>query len=153
MTTKADFTEQEWEQVLEGPTSAGMILITAQHGGTIRETVSMAKAYAEARQLHGQSELLDSIVAAKPELDHTHAGSPEELRAHLLANVRDAVALLQAKATPQEIEEYKRFVVNLADTVARAHREGGRGEDPVSDVERAAIAEITQALGQPEPAA
>ena len=29
MTTSSDFTEQEWEQVLEGPPSAGMIVITA----------------------------------------------------------------------------------------------------------------------------
>jgi hypothetical protein len=147
MTTKADFTEQEWELVLEGPTSAGMIVITAQRGGALRETVSMAKAYVEARQQHGQSELLDGIVAAKPEIDHTRYGSPEELKEHCLAHLRDAVALLDGKATPQELDEYKRFIVNLADKVARAHRESGRGEDPVSDTEKTAIATIVEALG------
>jgi hypothetical protein len=147
MTTKADFTEQEWKQVLEGPTSAGMIVITAQRGGTFRETVSMAKAYAEARQQHGQSELLDAIVAAKPDVDRTRPHSPEELKEHYLANLRDAVALLDGKATPEELDEYKRFIVNLADTVASAHRENGRHEDPVSDTEKAAIATIVEALG------
>jgi hypothetical protein len=147
MTTKADFTEQEWKLVLEGPTSAGMIVITAQRGGTLRETVSMAKAYAEARQQHGQSELLDGIVAAKPEIDHTRSHSPEELKEHCLANLRDAVALLDGKATPQELDEYKRFIVHLADKVARAHRESGRAEDPVSDTEKTAIATIVEALG------
>jgi hypothetical protein len=147
MTTKADFTEQEWKLVLEGPTSAGMIVITAQRGGALRETVSMAKAYAEARQQHGQSELLDGIVAAKPEIDHTRSHSPDELKERSLANLRDAVALLDGKATPQELDEYKRFIVNLADKVARAHREGGRGEDPVSDTEKTAIATIVEALG------
>src|ERR1039457_6513020 len=106
MTTKADFTEQEWELVLEGPTSAGMIVITAQRGGTFRETVSMAKAYAEARQQHGQRELLDGIVAAKPEIDRARPHSPEELKEHYLANLRDAVALVDGKATPQELDEY-----------------------------------------------
>ncbi len=147
MTTQADFTEQEWKLVLEGPTSAGMIVITAQRGGSFRETVSMAKAYAEARQQHGQSELLDGIVAAKPEVDRTHAHSPEELKEHYLANLRDAVALLDGKATPQELDEYKRFVVHLAERVAGAHRESGRDEDPVSDTEKAAIATIEEALG------
>ena len=94
MTAKADFTAQEWEQVLEGPTSAGMIVITAQRGGTIRETVSMAKAYAEARRQHGQSELLDAIVADKPEIDRTRAGSLDELKARNLGHISDAVALL-----------------------------------------------------------
>ena len=147
MTTKSDFTEQEWELVLEGPTSAGMIVITAQRGGTLRETVSMAKAYAEARQHHGQSELLDGIVAAKPEIDHTRYGSLEEVKERCLAHLRDAVALLDGKATPQELDEYKRLIVNLSDKVARAHRESGRGEKPVSDTERAATAAIVEALG------
>ena len=71
MTAKSDFTPEEWHLVSEGPPSAGLIVITAQRGGSIRETLSMAKAYAEARAQHGQSELLDEIVAAKPEMDHT----------------------------------------------------------------------------------
>ena len=146
MTAKADFTEQEWELVLEGPTSAGMIVITAQRGGTLRETVSMAKAYAQARQLHGQSELLDAIVAAKPKVDHARSGSLDELKEHYLGNLRDALALLDGKARTEELDEYKRFVVNLANKVAAAHREGGKSEDPISDTERAAIAAIEQAI-------
>lgn len=144
MTTQQDFTPAEWEQVLEGPTGAGLLVITAQRGGLWRETLSMAKAYAEARQQHGQSELLDAIVAAKPKLDHTRYHSPQELNERSLAHLRDAVALLEQKATPQELEEYKRFVVNLAEKVAAAHREGG---EAVSEPERAAIDSIKQALG------
>jgi hypothetical protein len=144
MTTKADFTPQEWELVLEGPPSAGMIVITAQRGGMLRETVSMAKAYAQARQHHGQSELLDEIVSARPKMDHTRYHSLDELKEHSLAHLRDAVALIEAKATPQELDDYKRFILNLADKVASAHREG---EATVSDAERAAIAEIAEALG------
>jgi len=147
MTTQADFTPQEWQLVLEGPPSAGLIVITAQRGGTFRETISMARAYAEARAHHGQSELLDAVVAAKPEIDHTRYGSPEELKSHLLENLREAVALLGRKAQPQELEEYRRFVINVAERAARAHGEGHRGEEPVSEAERAAIAEIEQALG------
>jgi len=147
MTTKQDFTQAEWEQVLEGPPSAGMLVITAQRGGTFRETVSMAKAYTEARKQHGQSELLDEIAAAKPEVDHTRYGSPEELKTQLLGHLRDAVVLLEGKATPQELQEYKGFVVTLANKVASAHREGGRSEDPISDAERTAIDEVAQALG------
>jgi hypothetical protein len=147
MTTKADFTAQEWELVLEGPPSAGMIVITAQRGGMLRETISMAKAYVEARQQHGQSELLDEIVAVKPKLDHTRYHSPEELKEHSLGHLRDAVALLEGKVTAQELEEYKRFIITLADKVAQAHREHGNGEEAVSASEQAALAAITGALG------
>jgi hypothetical protein len=144
MTAKADFTPDEWKVVLEGPPSAGMFVITAQKGGMFRETLSMGKAYAEARQHHGQSELLDEIVAAKPEVDHTRYHSPEELRDHALGHLRDAVALLQAKADAQELADYRGFVVGLAERVANAHSEGGQA---VSDAERTAIEDIKGALG------
>jgi hypothetical protein len=147
MTSEADLTPEEWKLVLEGPPSAGMIVITAQRGGTLRETVSMAKAYAEARQHHGQSELLDEIVAAKPEIDHTRYHSVDELKDHGLAYLRDAVALLEDKATQQELDDYKQFILNLADKVASAHHEHGHRDEPVSDSERAAISEIGEALG------
>lgn len=144
MTTKADFTQQEWELVLEGPPSAGMIVVTAQRGGTIRETLAIAKAYVEARQQHGESELLDELVAARPEIDHTRYHSLEELQQHGLQHLRDAIELLQRKATPEEVDGYRHFVLTLANKVANAHREGGAD---VSDPERAAIDEISASLG------
>ncbi len=146
MTAKQDFTPPEWEQVLEGPPAAGLIVITAAHGGMFRETVSMAKAYTEAREHHGQSELLDEIVAAKPKVDHSRYSSPEELKERSLAHLRDAVGLLENKATPQECEDYKSFILKLSERVAGAHKESG-AEGSVSDPERAAIDAIAQALG------
>jgi hypothetical protein len=144
MTTKSDFTTEEWQVILEAPPSAGMIVVTAQRGGSFREAIAMAKAYAEARQQHGESELLDAIVAAKPERDHTHYHSPEELKEHGLQHLRDSVALVQGKATPVELGEYRLFVITLAHKVAAAHREHGQ---EVSDAEQGAIDEITAALG------
>ena len=51
MTTKADFNAEEWERVLQGPAIAGLIVVAAQRGGTIREGMQMAKEYREAREL------------------------------------------------------------------------------------------------------
>ena len=148
MTGKSDFTQEEWQVVLEGPPSAGMIVVTAQRRGTFRETIAMAKAYVEARQHHGESELLDEIVSAKPEIDHTRYHSAEELKEHGLQHLRDAVALLERKASPEDLEDYKRFVLNLADKVANAHRENG---ESVSPAERAAIEEVAASLGAAAP--
>jgi hypothetical protein len=143
MTGKADFTQQEWELVLKGPPSAGMIVVTAGRGGTIRETYAIAKAYVEARQQHGESQLLDELVAAKPQMDHTRYHSAEELRQHGLQHLRDAVDLLERTATPDEVESYTQFVLTLADKVASAHREDGVN---ISEAERAAIDEIAANL-------
>jgi len=144
MTTKAAFSPEEWALVLEGPVSAGMIVVMSARGGMFRETLAMSKAYVEARAQHGESELLDEIVAAKPKADHTKYHSPEELRQHGLQHVRDAVALLESKATAEEIDGYRRFILAVADKVAAAHREHGQS---VSPAEADAIKQIAAALG------
>jgi len=143
MTAKADFEPEEWKLVTEGPPGAAMLVITSQRGGTFRETLAMGKEYAEARQEHGQSELLDELVSARPQVDHTRYRSPEEQTDGVLAHLREAVALLQGKAQPQEVEDYRNFVVSLCERVAGAHDEGGQA---VSDAERAAIESIKGAL-------
>jgi hypothetical protein len=145
MSGKADFTEQEWETVLEGPTSAGLIVSTAQRGGSFRESFSLAKAYAEARSATGATGLMDEIARSKPKVDRTRKRSVEELREHYLDIVRQAVLLLEAKGSPEELEEYRRFTLSLAERVARAKEEG---DQPVSEAERAAIDEISAALGE-----
>jgi hypothetical protein len=144
MTTKADFSEQEWDLVRQAPVDAGMVVITADQGGMTRETFAMAKAYAEARAQHGNSELLDEIVSARPERDHTRYHSFGELKEHALQTVRDAVALLEGKATAEEVDDYRRFIESLMDRVARRHEEHGTA---ISAKEQAAIDEITAALG------
>lgn len=144
MTGKADFTEEEWELISEGPPSAGLIVVTAQRGGVFRETLAIPAAYVEARQLYGGSELLDEIVTARPEREHTHFRSFEELKQNGLQHLRDAVALLEQKATEEEVAGYKNFVLAVADKVANAHREGNA---TASDAEQAAIGEIATALG------
>jgi hypothetical protein len=146
MTTHADFTEEEWKTVLEGPTSAGMVIMAAERGGTFRETFAMAKAYTEARQDHGASELLDEIVGHRPETEHAKAHSKEEMAEHYLQQIRDAVALVTAKATAAELGDYRLFVVSLAKRVAAAKKEKG-STDGISPAEAEAITTIEAALG------
>jgi hypothetical protein len=149
MTGKADFTEEEWDLVLSAPPSAGFVVATAQRGGTFRETFSIAKAYTEARQRHGDSELIDTIASTKPEIDHTRYKSLDELQQALLQKVRDAVALVDQKGTPDEAQEYRAFIVNLAERVAAAHKEGfmGLSGERVSDAEREATEKVQEAAG------
>jgi hypothetical protein len=148
LTGKSDFTEDEWKLVLEAPPSAGLLVIASDRGGSVRESFSMAKAYTEARKDHGDSELLDEIVNAKPEMDRTRFHSPEELKEASVKHLTDAVELLKAKATPEEVDEYKKFIVGLANRVAEARKEGflGLSGERVSDDERSAIGEVEAAL-------
>jgi hypothetical protein len=146
VTGKADFTKEEWDTVLHGPTTAGLIVVTAQRGGTFRETFAISKAYAEAHKQPGQSQLVDEIVSAKPALDHTRYHSYEELKTAGLAHLRSAMRLLGEKAASDEVDAYRAFVIALAERVAHAHREHGA---EVSDAEQAALDEVTSAVAAP----
>jgi hypothetical protein len=145
MTGKADFSDEEWELILEGPPGAGLIVSTAERGGTFREAFSIAKAYTEARKTPGESELVDEIVSAKPEVDRARFRSVEELKQHHLGHLRDAVAVLEQKATPDEVEDYRRFVIAVAERVSAAKKEDD-GEGATA-AEQVAISEIAAALG------
>ena len=144
MTGKSAFTDEEWKAVLEGPPIAGMLVVTAESGGTFRESFALAKAYAEARQQHGESELLDEIVATKPQFDRHKYGSHEELQQGGLERLREAVGLLESKATPEEVGAYRGFVLALAQRVAAAHKEHGQS---VSPNEQSAIDAVSATLG------
>ena len=144
MTGKSAFTEEEWKAILEGPPIAGMLVVTAESGGSFRETFALAKAYAEARQEHGESELLDQIVSTKPQFDRHKFGSQEELKQGGLEQLREAVNLLESKATPEEVGDYRSFVLALTQRVAAAHKEQGQS---VSPNEQSAIDAVAASLG------
>lgn len=151
MTTKADFNAEEWTTLVEAPLLAGMSVVAAERGGTLRETVAVGRTYAEARQRHGESPLLDEIVASPPAIDQARlrdaGGDVQQLAA---TRLRDAAELIDSKASGDEAEAYKQFAVTVAEAVANAHREGGFagiGGKPVSDNEQAALDTIRSTLG------
>jgi hypothetical protein len=141
MTGKADFTAEEWELVREGPPTAGMVALMAESGGSFRESWALAKSYAEARKEHGESELLDALVAEKPDLKRYKTN--EELEAQGLGRLTEAVVLLEQKATAGEVAAYRKFALDVAERVAEAHKEADK---PVSEDERAAIEKIAASL-------
>jgi hypothetical protein len=152
MTRKAEFNAEEWQHVVEGPLSAALLVAAADRGGTLRESLSLGRAYKHAREQSSGQELLDDLIASPPQLDPRSFGSPDELRDRVVQRLREAIGLVEQKADPGEVEAYKRFVMTLADTVAHAHREGGVlgiGGKEVSESEQAALDEIAAVVGQP----
>jgi hypothetical protein len=150
MTTKADFNAEEWSTVVEAPLLAAMRVAAAERGGTIRESMAVARTYAEARRHQGDSELLDALVASPPNLDPAalrEAGNVAELARRRL---QEAVRVLDAKATDGERAAYAQFVLTVAEAAATANREGGFigiGGKPVSAEEQAALDDVRATLG------
>jgi hypothetical protein len=145
MTTKTEFNADEWERVARAPALAGLMVILADRGGAIRESIALGKAYAEARR-DGGSELLEQLVASAPQLDRQSVGQPDQLP----ERIREAVRIVEEKATPEEAGQYRQFVLRVADVVAHAHKEGGVlgiGGKEVSQEEQAVLDRLASTLG------
>ena len=153
MTRKADFNAEEWTTVVDGPLYAGMYVISASRGGTLRESIAMSRVYQEARAHHGENALLDEVITSAPTIEPERLGAHgENLPAVATAALRQAVSLIESKGDTADVDAYKRFVMTVAQTVAAAHKEGGFlgfGGTPVSEAEDAALDEISRALGTP----
>ena len=153
MTTKADFNADEWATLAQGPLMAAMQVVAAERGGTIRESLAVGRAYTDARKHQGDSPLLDELVATPPALDPSQlqqAGG--DLKAHADEQLAAAVRVLDAKATPEEAQAYKQFVLTVAEAAANANREGGFigiGGKPVSASEQAVLDALRGTLGLP----
>lgn len=151
MTSKADFNAEEWTTVVEAPVFAGLRVVAASRGGSVRESIAVAKVYVHAREQQGESELLDELVASPPSVDTAEVRSKGgDIVAVSTEHLREALRILGEKATPEESDDYKRFVLEVAQAAAEAHKEGGFigiGGKPISDEEQAALDDIRAVLG------
>lgn len=138
MAGKADFSEDEWKELQQGVTGAGLLVSTAHRDFT--DSFGEAKAVAKQLQAHRGS---DSQLVR--DLSGTHGtgfglvASPSEVVDGTIGALRASVVLLGAKA-PDELEAYRALVLDVANAVAEA--KGG-----VKDEERAAIEKVSDALG------
>ena len=143
MTEKAAFNAEEWSQLVEAPALAALRVIAADRGGTIRESLSLGRAYTEARD--EGSGLLAEIAATPPQIDRNQLKDREAIPQRTEQSLREALSILEGKATPEELESYREFVLKLADTVAHAHKEGGFlgiGGKELSESEQTALDEL-----------
>ena len=156
MTAKAEFNAEEWAVVAGAPLMAAMMVIAADRGGSVRESVAVARAYAEAREQY-DGELMSALLATPPATAVKRPDSSDDLRDQASATLREAVGILERVGTEDEVIEYKRFVFAIAESVARAHKEGGFlgvGGKEVSEPEQAALDEIAAIFDEePPPAA
>lgn len=144
MTTKTEFNAEEWERVEQAPALAALMVILADRGGVIRESIALGKAYAEARS-DGGSELIQALVETPPRLNPKDMGPADQLRGELPQRVQEALRVVEEKATPEEAQEYREFILRVADVVAHAAKEGGVlgiGGKEVSAEEQAVLDEL-----------
>jgi hypothetical protein len=153
VTTKADFNAEDWSTVVDGPLYAGLRVVAADRGGTLRESLAMGRVYQEARAKQGASPLLDELIKSPPAIDPERLKqSGGDISAAATEHLRKALSILESTATAEEADAYKTFVMTVAQAVAGAHKEGGFlgiGGTRVSEAEERALDELSLALGTP----
>lgn len=138
MAGKADFTEEEWNDLQQGVTGAGLLVSSAHRDFTD----SFGEASTLAKQLAAHRDSESQLVRELSTTRGTGFGlvaSPNEVVEGTINALGSAVAVLGAKA-PEELPAYRRLVLDLANAVADA--KGGTKEE-----ETAAIERISAALG------
>ena len=115
MTTKADFSEEEWARLRRAPFVAGMAISLADPGGPIeavKESAATLKTVLDAGQQHGQGELVDALAAdaaAQARERHNPLADFKPSRGALageeiLEELRAANRIVSEKASPDEAE-------------------------------------------------
>jgi hypothetical protein len=159
MTTKADFTEDEWTTLVRSPIVAGMAITLADPGGPIevvKETSAVIKFVTSsageerddlvgelAREVRGLAEQRKNPVGDfKPR--GALAGK------EILDEISSANEIVSAKASPEEAEAFRAWIVECAERAADAAKEGGFmgfHAERVSQGEKNMLAQLRSALG------
>ena len=135
MTTKADFTEEEWVRLGRAPLVAGMAISLADPGGPIealKESSAAIRTVLEAAQTGTYGDFVHAVaadVAAKAQ----HRQSPlggfkpkgKDAGEEILDELRAVNRLLVEKATPEEAEQFRELLKTAAQNTAKAAKEGG----------------------------
>jgi hypothetical protein len=154
MTTKADFTESEWEALRRSPMVAGMAISLADPGGPIevmKETSAVMKLVSEELGDTGlvgdvARDLAESVQQRENPIGGFKPAAAEEITDEL-ARVNEIVT---AKATPEEAARFRAWLLDSARRAAEAAKEGGFlgfKAVRVSEGEQRMLDEIAAALG------
>jgi len=138
MAGKSDFTEQEWEDLRKGATGAGLLVSVSDRGflDTFKEASSLAKHVKGARDSDSQ---LVKELASEGGTGFGMIASPNEVQGGTFESLKASVATLQAKA-PDELESYRAFVLELAESVGKAAGGGDAAEAETIEKIKSALA-------------
>ena len=154
MARRSDFTDAEWETMQTGIRGAGLLVSGSDRG--VLSTLREGRAFATKLDRAGQrsaSQLVSELVKT---MRIRLSGSGADRERETLDALRESIAVLEAKA-PDEVEAYRAFVLEVAESVAGAAPDAGRLERLALDLvgtppsssggEEAVLDRIRAALG------
>jgi ABC-type Fe3+ transport system substrate-binding protein len=159
MTSKTDFTDEEWARLVRSPLVAGMAISLADPGGPIealKESMAAAKPVLETAKTGSDHELIGAVskdMAAKaqqrqnPLKDFRPKGTMAGQE--ILEELEGVNAILAEKATPEEAQAFREWLFKAAQRAAEAAKEGGFmgfGAEQVSEREQEMLERVRGAL-------
>jgi hypothetical protein len=154
MTSKQDFTEEEWARIRRAPLVAGVAISLADPGGPIELAKETMATLRSATLPPSQEELLASVALdiqamtqhkQNPLGDFKPRGGQQ-----VLEELEGVNQLVTAKATPEEVEAFRGWLLAAAQAAADAGKEGGFmgfGGQQVSAGEQQMLDQVRAALG------
>jgi hypothetical protein len=156
MSTKADFTVDEWDLLRSSPLMASLLVVAASPSGPvglIQESTAAGKMILQAAAT-AQTPLLKALaedLSQRISIPKPPAGAtPEQIQAAATEILKRTSDLLTQKATPEEMTEFKQWLANIAQATAEATKEGGFlgfGGTLISDQEKSALSTVNSTLG------
>ncbi|GMA16769.1 hypothetical protein E5F05_16740 [Deinococcus metallilatus] len=161
MSVKDNFTADEWFKVMNGPGRAGAAVVAASPSGVtglLAEAQAIGQAIREQVSAQGRTPLLEAmaadLVGTPPDPrdlpPQERPRNMDEARAQNVEGVRQAVWLVNSKASPEDAAAYRHLLWTVAERTAQAAREGGflgLGGEQVSEQERAVLDELRRVIG------
>jgi hypothetical protein len=159
MSTKSDFTEDEWTVVVRSPIVAGMAITLADPGGPIevvKETSAVLK-FAAGSSSEQRDDLVGEVARDMRGLVEERKNPAGEFKPRgamagkeIVDEISRANEIVSAKAAPEEAEAFRAWIMECAQRAADAAKEGGfmgfRAER-VSQGEKEMLAQLGSALG------
>lgn len=161
MTTKSDFSTEEWNQLLQSPFLAGLYVILSDLNitGMIKEMGALFKSVQEQPVPTEAQELVSALIAdikRESENNEQLPGSEEiskddlgDVEGRVLESVEGVVVLVDSKATSDEAAGFMVWLFTVAKAVSDAAKEGGflgMGGERVSDKEKTALKNLKSTL-------
>ena len=162
MTSKADFTDEEWARLKRAPFVAGMAISLADPGGPIeavKETSATLKTV-RAAESGGRGELVgaiarDVVQEARQRQNPLGGFRPSKganAGVEILAELREVNRIVSDKASPEEATAVREWLLEAAQEAADAAKEGGFmgfHAERVSEGEQRMLNSLAEALSAP----
>lgn len=156
MTTKSDFSEEEWARIVRAPFVAGLAITLADPGGPIEAAKETMAAMRSATSPPSREELLADVAldvqAMVQERRHPLKGykpTGPAVGDEVVAELRGVVSVVAAKASAEEAAAYGTWLLASAQAAADAAKEGGFmgfGAEQVSAGEQAMLDRVREAV-------